>query len=131
MPDWRWLSPRLAISVHHEQILEHGGAYGIRDEGLLLSALSRAEQLAAYGEPDAADLAAAYAWGIARNHPFVDGNKRVALVLCETFLVINGCQLEADDLAMTTAFLDLAAGTIEESELAGWLRARISRVPST
>jgi death on curing protein len=127
MANWRWLDLRLAAAIHSEQISEHGGLEGLRDEGLLNSALSRPQNLAGYGEPDIADLAAAYAWGIARNHPFIDGNKRVSLILCETFLVLNGYKLEADDLTLTMTFLDLAAGKIEETDLAAWLRARLSR----
>ena len=125
MANWRWLDPRLAAALHSEQIAEHGGADGLRDEGLLTSALSRPQNLASYGEPDAADLAAAYAWGIVRNHPFVDGNKRVALILCETFLTLNGYNLEVEDLPFTLTFLDLAAGNIDEQDFAFWLRDRI------
>ena len=125
MTNWRWLDPRLAAALHNEQIAEHGGAEGLRDEGLLTSALSRPQNLASYGEPDIADLAAAYAWGIVRNHPFVDGNKRVALILCETFLAINGYELDVEDLPLTMTFLDLAAGKIDEAALAAWLRVKI------
>lgn len=125
MTNWRWLDPRLAVALHSEQIAEHGGADGLRDERLLMSALSRPKNLADYGDPDVADLAAAYAWGLVRNHPFVDGNKRVALILCETFLAINGYELEVEDLTLTLTFLDLAAGTIDEQDLASWLRDKI------
>lgn len=92
------------------------------------SALSRPQNLASYGNPDVADLAAAYAWGIIRNHPFVDGNKRVALILCETFLIINGYELDADDVSLTMAFVELAAGTMDEATLAKWLQSRIRRI---
>lgn len=126
MTNWRWLDQRLAAALHSEQIAEHGGTEGLRDEGLLTSALSRPKNLASYSEPDAADLAAAYAWGIVRNHPFVDGNKRVALILCETFLAINGYALDVEDLPLTVTFLDLAAEKIDEAALAAWLRARIN-----
>jgi death-on-curing protein len=128
MANWRWLDLRLAQALHAEQLAEHGGAAGIRDAGLLTSALSRPQNLASYGNPDVADLAAAHAWGIARNHPFVDGNKRVALILCETFLIINGYELDADDVSLTMAFVELAAGTMDETALAEWLRARVRRV---
>jgi len=128
MANWRWLDSRLAQALHAEQLAEHGGAAGIRDAGLLTSALSRPQNLASYGNPDVADLAAAYAWGIIRNHPFVDGNKRVALILCETFLIINGYELDADDVSLTMAFVELAAGTMDETALAEWLRARVRRV---
>jgi len=128
MANWRWLDPRLAQALHAEQLAEHGGAAGIRDAGLLTSALSRPQNLASYGNPDVADLAAAHAWGIVRNHPFVDGNKRVALILCETFLIINGYELDADDVSLTMAFVELAAGTTDETALAEWVRARVRRV---
>jgi death-on-curing protein len=128
MANWRWLDPRLAEALHAEQLAEHGGAAGIRDAGLLTSALSRPQNLASYGNPDVADLAAAHAWGIIRSHPFVDGNKRVALILCETFLVINGYELDADDVSLTMAFVELAAGTMDEATLAKWLRSRIRRI---
>ena len=128
MANWRWLDPRLAEALHAEQLAEHGGAAGIRDAGLLTSALLRPQNLASYGNPDVADLAAACAWGIIRSHPFVDGNKRVALTLCETFLVINGYELDADDVSLTMAFVELAAGTMDEATLAKWLRSRIRRI---
>jgi death-on-curing protein len=128
MANWRWLDSRLAQALHAEQLAEHGGAAGIRDAGLLTSALSRPQNLASYGNPDVADLAAAHAWGIVRNHPFVDGNKRVALILCETFLIINGYELDADDVSLTMAFVELAAGTMDETALAEWVRARVRRV---
>ena len=128
MANWRWLDPRLAEALHAEQLAEHGGAAGIRDAGLLTSALSRPQNLASYGNPDVADLAAAHAWGLIRSHPFVDGNKRVALILCETFLVINGYELDADDVSLTMAFVELAAGTMDEATLAKWLRSRIRRI---
>jgi len=128
MANWRWLDPRLAQALHAEQLAEHGGAAGIRDAGLLTSALSRPQNLASYGNPDVADLAAAYAWGIIRNHPFVDGNNRVALILCETFLIINGYELDADDVSLTMAFVELAAGTMDEATLAKWLQSRIRRI---
>ena len=128
MANWRWLDPRLAEALHAEQLAEHGGAAGIRDAGLLTSALSRPQNLASYGNPDVADLAAAHAWGIIRSHPFVDGDKRVALILCETFLVINGYELDADDVSLTMAFVELAAGTMDEATMAKWLRSRIRRI---
>ncbi len=120
----RWLRLEVVLAVHEQQIAEHGGSTGLRDRGLLESALARPQQKAAYGEPDLADLAAAYAFGIARNHPFVDGNKRVAFVALELFLRLNGLELVADDQACLAVMLDLAAGAIEEEELAAWLRAR-------
>jgi death on curing protein len=122
-----WLLEETLTAIHHRQIAEHGGSEGLRDEGLLLSTLARPQNLLAYGEPapDLASLAAAYAYGIARNHPFVDGNKRTALVAARTFLILNGVDLEAtqDDKVLT--FLNLAEGVISEEELADWIRKRI------
>ena len=127
MPKIVWLLEETLTAIHHRQIAEHGGSEGLRDEGLLLSALVRSQNLLAYGEPapDLASLAAAYAYGIARNHPFVDGNKRTALVAARTFLILNAVDLEAtqDDKVLT--FLNLAEGTISEEELADWIRKRI------
>jgi death-on-curing protein len=127
MPTIVWLLEETLTAIHHRQIAEHGGSEGLRDEGLLLSALARPQNLHAYGEPapDLASLAAAYAYGIARNHPFVDGNKRTALVAARTFLILNGVDLEAtqDDKVLT--FLNLAEGAISEEELADWIRKRI------
>ena len=122
-----WLLEETIIAIHHRQIAEHGGSEGLRDEGLLSSALARPKNLLAYGgaSPDLALLAAAYAYGIARNHPFVDGNKRTALVAARTFLILNGIDLNAtqDDKFLT--FLNLAEGAISEEELADWIRKRI------
>lgn len=119
---WRWFSRELVILAHDEQLVEHGGASGLRDSGLLDSALARPQQLAAYGEPDAADLAAAYAFGIARNHPFVDGNKRTAFLLAEGFLRVHGFRLGASDEQALIAMLDLASGESTQDEFAAWLR---------
>jgi death-on-curing protein len=127
MPRIVWLLEETITAIHHRQIAEHGGSEGLRDEGLLLSALARPQNLLAYGEPapDLASLAAAYAYGIARNHPFVDGNKRTALVAARTFLILNGVDIEAtqDDKVLT--FLSLAEGAVSEEELADWIRKRI------
>jgi death on curing protein len=124
--DWVWVTFDVAITAHTEQLAEHGGGEGVRDERLLESAMSRPQNLAAYGEPDAAALAAAYAFGIARNHPFVDGNKRTAAVVSETFLVLNGHRLTATDAELVVAFLALAAGELSEEELADWFRQRVA-----
>jgi death on curing protein len=124
--EWRWVRADLAEAIHLEQIAEHGGGEGTRDMGLPESALARPQQLAAYGEPDAAALAAAYAFGIARNHPFVDGNKRTALVVAETFLTLNGLGNDASDAQAVVAFVALAAGELSEDELADWLREHIA-----
>ena len=127
MPEIVWLLEETLTAIHHRQIAEHGGSEGLRDEGLLLSALARPQNLLAYGEPapDLASLAAAYAYGIARNNPFVDGNKRTALVAARTFLILNGVDVEAtqDDKVLT--FLNLAEGVISEEELADWIQKRI------
>jgi death-on-curing protein len=125
MPTWVWIQRRVLIAAHGEQLAEHGGAAGVRDEGLLDSALARAPNLAAYGEPDAADLAAAYGFGIARNHPFVDGNKRVALIATELFLALNGRDLEVGDAECVLTVLALAADELGEAEFAAWLRAHL------
>lgn len=123
MAEWVWVATSVVLAVHDEQIAEHGGAAGVRDLGLLESALARPMHLAAYdADADPAALAAAYAFGIARNHPFVDGNKRTALVVLELFLELNGHRLAADDADCVTTFLALAAGEIAESELAAWVR---------
>jgi death on curing protein len=122
MIDWVWLGPKVLLAAHDEQLAEHGGASGIRDEGLYESALARPQNLAAYGKPDAAALAAAYAFGLAKNHPFTDGNKRIALVALESFLVINGFELAADDAQCVLVILSLASGAIGEDELAEWIR---------
>jgi death on curing protein len=124
--DWIWVRLDVAEAAHREQLVEHGGADGVRDAGLLESAMARPQQLAAYGSPDVAALAAAYAFGIARNHPFVDGNKRTAAVVSETFLMLNGLRLEASDAELVVAFLALAAGELSEEELADWFRMRVA-----
>ena len=124
--DWIWVATAVASAAHAEQLAEHGGGEGVRDHGLLESAMSRPQNLAAYGEPDAAALAAAYAYGIARNHPFVDGNKRTAAVVSETFLVLNGYALTATDAELVVAFLALAAGELSEEETADWFREHLA-----
>lgn len=120
--DWIWIADAVALSVHVEQLAEHGGAEGVRDPGALESAMARPRNLALYGEPDAAALAAAYAFELARNHPFTDGNKRTAAVISETFLALNGFVLNATDAELVVAFLALAAGELTEDELADWFR---------
>ena len=116
-----WLRLEAILAAHDEQLAEHGGGAGIRDQGLLESALARPLNVRAYGEPSLARLAAAYAFGIAKNHPFVDGNKRAALVAAELFLAVNGFDLIADDVEVVKAFLALAAGEVSEEELAAWI----------
>ena len=119
---WVWIDPRVMLAVHEEQLAEHGGAPGTRDLGLFESALARPRNLALYGGPDAAALAAAYGCGIARNHPFVDGNKRTAFVAVELFLALNGLELMADDSACVLTMLAVAAGSMDEAAFAAWLR---------
>jgi death on curing protein len=126
--DWIWVATDVALAAHREQLAEHGGSNGVRDGRLLDSAMARAPNLSAYGEPDAASLAATYAFGIARNHPFVDGNKRTAAVVSETFLVLNGYALTATDAEVVVAFLALASGDLSEDELADWFRTRLVSV---
>lgn len=125
---WLWMATEVAMAAHGEQLAEHGGAEDVRDAGALDSAMTRPRNLANYGEPDAAALAAAYAFGIARNHPFVDGNKRTAAVVAEAFLVFNGYRLDASDAELVVAFVALAAGELSEDELADWLRERLVAV---
>ena len=125
MTDWQWVREDVALAVHDEQLAEHGGAAGVRDLGLLQSALARPENLAAYGEPDAAALAAAYAFGIARNHPFTDGNKRTAAVTALLLLVHNGIEFQIGEAELVVMILALAAGELTEMETAGWLRDRL------
>ena len=122
-----WINKVLTLAIHDRQLAEHGGSSGVRDEGLLDSALARPQQLFAYGEPppDLADLGASLAYGLARNHPFVDGNKRTAAVMCEVFIELNDGHLEADDIELYPQYIGLAEGSITESEFASWLRDRI------
>jgi death on curing protein len=122
-----WLLEETVIAIHQRQISEHGGSEGWRDEGLLASALARPQNVLAYAQPppDLAALAAAYAYGIARNHPFVDANKRTALVATRTFLILNGVNLEANQDEKYLTFLQLAQGTLTEEQLADWIRKRI------
>ncbi len=122
MSRWTWVEEAVVWAVHEAQLAEHGGAAGVRDAGLLASALARPLNLVAYGEPDAATLAAAYGYGIARNHPFIDGNKRTAFVCTELFLVLNGTILSADDADCVATMLALAASDITEAAYADWLR---------
>ena len=125
---WVWIDIAVLRAAHDEQLAEHGGGAGTRDEGLLESAVARARNLAAYGSPDLADLAATYGFGIARNHPFVDGNKRTALVVIELFLFLNGSELRASDADCVLTILDLASGKLSEEALAAWIRSHA--VPS-
>jgi death on curing protein len=118
-----WLRPDTILAIHDAQIAEHGGLPGVRDLGLLESALARPKNLGGYGSPDVAALAEAYGFGIARNHPFADGNKRTAFVAIELFLDLNGYVFVADDADCVLTTLQLAAGELSEEALADWIRA--------
>lgn len=119
-----WLSKALILAIHDEQLAEHGGGTGVRDDGLLESALARPQNRLGYDEAaDFATLAASYAFGLARNHPFIDGNKRTAFVAAEVFLDLNGMTLTASDEECVLTMIRLAAGEIEEDAFAAWLRA--------
>ena len=124
---WRVVSRRALELLHDESLAEHGGRPGLRDEGLLESALARPHQLLAYGQPDLAALAAAYAFGLARNHAFVDGNKRAAFLATGLFLALNGHRLLTSQADATLTMLALAAGDLTEDEFAQWLREHIQR----
>ncbi|MBI2993522.1 MAG: type II toxin-antitoxin system death-on-curing family toxin [Gammaproteobacteria bacterium] len=126
-----WLAKKCVLAMHDRQIAEHGGSVGVRDENLFESALARPQQLFAYGDPalDLADLAATLAFGLARNPPFVDGNKRTAAVACEAFIRMNDGRLEATDLELYPQYLALAEGRLSLEEFAAWLRARIRMAP--
>jgi death on curing protein len=119
---WVWIEPKVLLAAHDEQLAEHGGASGVRDAGLFESALARPRHLALYGDLDAAALAAAYGVGLARNHPFIDGNKRVAFIAVELFLLLDGQELVADDAACVLTMLAAATGETSEEHFAAWLR---------
>jgi len=125
MTGWRWVAPRVVFAIHDRQLAEHGGLEGVRDAGLIAEALSRPAHLAAYGAPDAADLAAAYGFGLIRNHGFLDGNKRIAWTVARLFLADNGYRLAFDKLEAVRMVEALAAGKLGEAELAGWFRQRL------
>ncbi len=118
-----WLSRQLILAVHDEQLAEHGGALGVRDEGLLDSALARPLNRAGHGNPDIAELGALYGIAIARNHPFVDGNKRTAYVALESFLLLNGCRFPVSDAEAVVVMLAMASGEIDDAEFIDWVRA--------
>jgi death on curing protein len=122
---WRWIDRRALELLHDESIAEHGGAAGLRDEGLLESALARPLNLAADGDPDVAELAAAYGVGLAKNHPFVDGNKRAAFLAVGMFLALNGKRLVATQADATLTMLAVAAGSMDEPSFAQWLREHV------
>lgn len=122
-----WIDRSLALAIHERQLSEHGGPVGVRDESLLQSALGRPQQRHAYGDPppDLADLAASLAFGLARNHPFIDGNKRTAHVCYRVFLSLNDVRLDANDEEKYVQMLALAEGALDEAGFAAWLRPRL------
>jgi death-on-curing protein len=120
-----WLDSEIALAIHDRQLSEHGGSAGVRDMGALESAMARPQNRWAYGEDDRCALAAAYAFGVARNHPFADGNKRTAWVLARLFLRLNGVTISFDPDEAITTVLALAAGQLPEEELADWFRAHM------
>ena len=126
MTTWRWVGAEVTLAIHDRQLTEHGGLDGVRDLGAVHSALARPQNLAAYGKPDAADLAAAYAYGLARNHGFADGNKRTAWVVARLFLADNGQRLRFDPQDAVRTMLAVAAGTLPESDLAEWFRRHLA-----
>jgi len=123
--EWIWVRHDVVLALHEEQLAEHGGAGGVRDAGMLDSALARPLNLVAYGDPDAAALAASYAYGIARNHPFVDGNKRSAAVTALLFLTLNAIAFDINEAELVVMILALAAGELSEDEVADWFRQRV------
>ena len=125
--EWKWLDPHAMEAIHKSQLARHGGLDGVRDQGLIDSALARPRNLAGYGDPDEADLAAAYAYGIAKNHGFLDGNKRTAWVAARTFLADNGHDLRFDQLEGFRFMQSVADGTIDEAAAADWFRSRLVR----
>ena len=125
--DFIWLTQELVSAFHMRQLAEHGGGAGLRDAGLLDSALQRPQNKMIYGEPDISELAAAYAYGIARNHPFIDGNKRTALVASFSFLYLNGYKVATSQIENVRVFLSLASGTLTEDKLAAWFRKNIKK----
>lgn len=127
MKKWRWIDRRILLLLHDESLAEHGGPSGLRDDGKLESALARPLNLAAMGKPDLADLAAAYALGLAKNHPFVDGNKRSALLAIGLFLALNRRRLTAPQADAVRMIFGLAGGDVDERTLATWIREHSTR----
>jgi death-on-curing protein len=128
MKQWRWIKREALLRLHAMSVVQFGGLAGLRDEGLLDSALSRPEQLANYATPDMADIAAAYAFGLAKDHPFVDGNKRSAFLALGLSLRLNGYRLTASQPEATQTILMLAGADLSEEALATWVRGQITRV---
>lgn len=124
---WRWIDRHALLLLHAESLAEHGGGEGLRDEGLFESALARPENLVAYGDPDFASLAASYGIGLAKNHPFIDGNKRAAFLAVGLFLYLNGYRLKATQADATLTMLAVASGDIDEAEFAAWIRTHAAK----
>jgi death-on-curing protein len=124
-PDLKWVSEKTVLAIHDEQLAEHGGMPGVREMALVQSALHKPHNLAACGVPDIADLTAAYAYGISRNHGFLDGNKRTAFVVAYVFLLDQGYELMASDQEALATMLAVAPGEMSEMELAVWFRGYI------
>lgn len=128
MRDWIWLDREVMLAVHDEQLAEHGGISGVRDMSLFDSAMAKPLDVVAYGEPSAAKLAASYGYGVARNHPFLDGNKRTAFVAAELFLMLNGFRLAAADTQCVLTLLDVASGQITEEAFSAWIEANMASI---
>ncbi|HEV2324489.1 MAG TPA: type II toxin-antitoxin system death-on-curing family toxin [Terracidiphilus sp.] len=128
---WVWVPLDAVLAIHDEQISEHGGIRGVRDLAGIDSALARPRNLFAYGKPDAAALAVAYAFGLCSNHGFFDGNKRTAYVVAETFLDLNGCAMKATDEEVVSTMLAVASGVMREARLAEWFRSFIAEAEET
>ena len=127
--NWRWVDKRALLLLHGESLAEHGGGEGVRDEGLLDSALARPLNLLAHEKPDFAQLAASYGFGLAKNHAFVDGNKRAAFLAVGLFLYLNGYRLQTSQADATLTVLALAAGDISEEQFAAWIRVHAVKKP--
>ena len=125
MSQWKWVNRQVLLLLHDESLAEHGGAPGLRDEDLFDSALARPVNLALYEQPDVASLAASYGVGLAKNHPFVDGNKRAAFLAVGLFLAVNGFRLRATQADATLTVMDVAAGVVDEAAFAQWIREHI------
>jgi death-on-curing protein len=122
---WVWVLDQTVYAIHSEQLAEHGGLEGVRDSSLVESALARPQHVAHYEVHDVADLAAAYGYGLTKNHPFYDGNKRTAFVVVELFLLLNGYTLVSDDQACIIEMLRLSSGDLSEADFAAWVRQNI------
>lgn len=127
---WIWPAEAVVLAIHDEQIAEHGGAAGVRDLGLLRSAMARPANFAAYEDSDISLLATSYAFGIVRNHPFTDGNKRTGLVVAELFLALNGFKLSASDADCVAMILQVADGSMAEAAFAAWVRTNLAKARS-